>query len=422
MNLWEAAREAFDSLSANLLRSVLTMLGIIIGVGAVIALVSIGQGVQVLVAEQVQSLGSNLLFVLPGTLEGGPSSGRATFSSIAGASSPTPLTLGDARVLADPLAAPDLVRVAPAFNRFVEVVYGDESRGTLMVATTPEYAAVRRVEVALGEFIASGHEQAASRVAVLGSQVAERLFPSGVLPLGETIKINRVPFRVIGVMRPLGGTGFANQDDIVWVPLSTAHNRLFRERTAAGEAVVSAIYVQVVSEERMASASEQIAEILRRRHGILYAADDDFTIINQADVLSVFGEITGILTVFLASIAAISLLVGGIGIMNIMLVSVTERTREIGIRKAVGAKRSDILSQFLAEAVVLSVIGGGIGTALGIGGSQALTSLVPDLRAVISLEAILLATGFSIGVGLFFGSYPAWRAARLDPIQALRYE
>ncbi|MBI2845899.1 MAG: ABC transporter permease [Chloroflexi bacterium] len=420
MSIIEGLREALDSLLANLLRSALTMLGIVIGVAAVIALVSIGQGVQELVTEQLQNLGSNLLYVLPGSLEGGPSGLRTSSSTFAGATSPTPLTNGDARALANPSNVPHASLVVPGLIRVVEVTYKEKSHTTQVLGTTPEYTLLRTVEPVEGQFLSPNQE--GSRAVVLGPRVAEKLFPAEQPIVGETVKINGISFQVIGVLAPQGGTGFANLDDLLYIPLQTAQERLFRERDSRGELVLSTIYVQAANEQVMEETIEEVAETLRREHGIIYSADDDFTIISQEDVVAVFGEITGILTVFLGAIAAISLLVGGIGIMNIMLVSVTERTREIGIRKAVGARRQDILFQFLVEAVTLSLAGGIVGILLGGLGAGAITYFVPDLVALVSPQAVLLAAGFSVAVGLFFGIYPALRASRLDPIVALRYE
>ncbi|MFQ5945858.1 MAG: ABC transporter permease, partial [Anaerolineae bacterium] len=249
MNLLESFREARSSLAANKLRSSLTLLGIIIGVGAVIALLSVGQGVQRLVTEQIQSLGSNLLFVLPGSLEGGGS--RSTFGAFSGAASPTPLTLGDARALADPGSAPSVVRVTPVLNGFAQVARGDEGHNLQIVATTPAYAEVRNAQVSLGTFLQEHHDRSSARVVVLGSQVTEQLFPDTLDPTGDRIKINGIPFQVIGVMEELGGTGFGNQDSLVYIPLRTAHTRLFAERTREGEPALSIIYVQVLSEDRL---------------------------------------------------------------------------------------------------------------------------------------------------------------------------
>jgi putative ABC transport system permease protein len=249
------------------------------------------------------------------------------------------------------------------------------------------------------------------------------LFASGINPIGETVKINRVPFRVIGAMERKGGTSFSDEDDVVFIPLSTAQTRLFGGRQVTGDYSVSVIYAQAVDESRIEAARAQITRVLRQQHGLIYSTDEnDFSVLTQSDVSAVLGSLTAVLTVFLGMIAAVSLVVGGIGIMNIMLVSVTERTREIGLRKAVGAKRRDILGQFLIEAIVLSLVGGTVGIALGTTGSYIASAAVEDLRMHTSLNTILLATSFSAMVGLFFGIYPAMRAARLNPIDALRYE
>ncbi len=414
MNLTESLRIALRALSANKLRSALTMLGIIIGVGAVITLVSVGKGVEKYVTSQFQSIGSNLLFVVPGRLDqGGPPRQRRGGQS---------LTMGDAEAIADPLNVPDAVAVAPEVSRFTTVTRGKKDAYPQVAGVTPEYERVRNWHPALGAFITAEDVSGHMRVAVLGATVADKLFDDNEYPLGQTVKINNVPFRVVGVMEKRGGSGFGDEDNAVFVPITTAQTRLFPSRSVSGDYQVSVIYVQAASEERMAAAQQQITDLLRRRHNIAYRDDDDFTVINQADLISVFGEITGVLTLFLGSIAAISLLVGGIGIMNIMLVSVTERTREIGLRKAVGAKRRDILLQFLIEAVVLALIGGFVGILLGAVGAAAVSQLAEGLRTSVTLESVLLATGFSAAVGLFFGIYPATRAARLNPIEALRYE
>jgi putative ABC transport system permease protein len=416
MKLVEQIRLALRALSVNKLRSALTMLGIIIGVGAVITLLSVGAGVQNLVTSQLQSIGTNLLFVVSGNLDqNNPRS-----------SSGLSLTLSDAEAVGDSFNVPDVAAIAPEVLSNAEVSYGKTKLRVSVSGVTPSYASVRNRTVALGSFLDDADINSRSRVAVIGSRIAERFFAeTATYPVGASIKINNIPFRVIGVLEERGGTGGpgGNQDEVVMVPLSTAHERLFpRFHNRRGEPMLSVIYAQVVSEDRMESASQEISELLRERHDIRFQDEDDFTVINQQDLLSIFGQITNVLTIFLGAIAGISLLVGGIGIMNIMLVSVTERTREIGLRKAVGAKRRDILLQFLIESVVLSLIGGLLGIALGASGAIGISRLQDDLIAVVTPQSIALATGFSAAVGLFFGIYPATRASRLNPIEALRYE
>jgi len=414
MNLLESVRVALRALTANKLRSALTMLGIVIGVGAVITLMAAGQGVQVFVTEQFQGIGTNLLFVIPGTMDGG--AGPPMAHSI-----PRPLTMADVEALADPFRLPDVARVAPELDRSATIVAGGQRTSSQVQGVTPEFVQVRNWYPVVGEFISRHDLDGRARVAVLGQTVVEDLFPDNPYPVGESVRINGVPFRVIGVMEEKGGT-FTDQDDVVFVPLTTAQTRLFSVRTASGEYRVSFILVEAVSEDRMDAAAEQIRAVLREQHNIAFEDDDDFTVLSQADLIQTFGQITGVLTVFLGAIAGISLLVGGIGIMNIMLVSVTERTREIGLRKAVGARRRDILWQFLIEAVTLAVVGGLIGIGLGAAGAQVVSALVDDFRSVITPGAVLLATTVSAVVGLASGLYPAWRASRLNPIEALRYE
>jgi putative ABC transport system permease protein len=413
MSVYESIRVAFQGLAANKLRSGLTMLGIIIGVGAVIALLALGEGTQAAVTEEIQSIGSNLIFVMPGRMEGhGPMAAKVTADT---------LTLADAEAIADPGSIPGVLAVAPEFSNSADVAYGNEGIKTTVKGTTSGYPLVRSSFPEKGEFFTEQHGASLARVAVLGHQTAEDLF-GGSDPLGRTIRINRIHFRVIGVMEEKGGGMGGNQDDVVFIPITTAQRKLFGGRVTSGTSwKVSTINVALVSEDYMGVATDEITVLLRQRHRIRPGDDDDFSVISQEDVLSMAEQITGILTVFLGAIAAISLLVGGIGIMNIMLVSVTERTREIGIRKAVGAKRRDILMQFLVEAVVLSVIGGLLGILLG----ASIAILVERsglMTTVVSAEAMLLATGFSVAVGLFFGIYPSMRAARLHPIEALRYE
>jgi putative ABC transport system permease protein len=421
MSVIESIRVALQGLAANKLRSSLTMLGIVIGVGAVIALLALGEGTQAAVTEEIQSIGSNLIFIMPGRMEGhGPMATKVTADT---------LTLADAEAIADPGNVPGVLAVAPEFSNSADVAYGNESIKTTVKGTTSDYPLVRNSCPEEGEFFNEQHETSLARVAVLGHQTAKDLF-GGSDPLGRILKINpstdsgqsRIHFRIIGVMEEKGGGMGGNQDDVVFIPITTAQRKLFGGRATSGTSwKVSTISVALVSEDYMGAATDEITLLLRQRHKIRPGDDDDFSVISQEDVLSMAEQITSILTLFLGAIAAISLLVGGIGIMNIMLVSVTERTREIGIRKAVGAKRRDILMQFLVEAIVLSVIGGLLGILLG-AGIAILVEQSGLMTTVVSADAVLLATGFSVAVGLFFGIYPSMRAARLHPIEALRYE
>ncbi|MFZ2361382.1 MAG: ABC transporter permease [Anaerolineae bacterium] len=418
MNLVESLRVAMRGLAANKLRAVLTMLGIIIGVGAVITLLSVGRGVENLIREQLQGAGTNLLFVVPVNLNessgGGPPGMRSFEPS---------LTRGDLEALNDPFNVPDVVKTAPEVNTMAEVTHLKNTLNLQVSGVTYDYQDVRNARVAEGSFISDQDVAVRSRVVVLGVRAMERLFSTDEYAVGRTIKINNIPFEVIGVMEEKGGGAFGSEDDLVYVPLTTMQERLLPNlRNSRGEPLLSVIYTQVVSEDRMDAARQQIEEVLRQRHNIQFRGEDDFTVINQADLVAIFGQITGVITLFLGAIAAISLLVGGIGIMNIMLVSVTERTREIGIRKAVGARRQDILLQFLIEAMVLSLIGGLVGIGLGWAGAVLISNLQDNLTAVVTPQSVLLATGFSLAVGLFFGIYPATRAAGLNPIDALRYE
>jgi putative ABC transport system permease protein len=415
MNPFESMRVALGSLGANKLRSTLTMLGIIIGVGAVIALLSIGQGAGAAITAQVQGIGSNLIFVIPGQLS------NSGVRSAAG--SAATLTLTDSNALENASACPNVAAVAPVFSRGAQVTAGHNKTNTMINGTTPSFEQVRNFHAARGRFFDQRDVDTVTRVAVLGTVTAEALFGSQD-PIGQTIKIERVPFKVIGVLEEKGGTSSfgSSQDDIILVPITSAQRRLFGSaaQTASGAWRVSSILVSATGEKQMDAAMGEITQVLRARHKIVYQ-QDDFTVISQKQILGVLNQITDILTLFLASIAAISLLVGGIGIMNIMLVSVTERTREIGIRKAIGARRRDILLQFLIEATTLSASGGLIGILFG-SGVGLVVNTTGVIQTVVAPSSVLLAVGFSIAVGLFFGSYPAARAAALHPIDALRYE
>lgn len=394
---------AATTLVANKLRSSLTMLGIIIGNASVIAMVGIGQGAQRLASEQFESLGPNLLFIVPGSQE----TRRTTFDI------PRTLVLEDAKAIANQV--PTVDEVAPQINSRFLITYRNRNTNTSIVGTTPEFLSVRNFDVAKGRFISNLDLDRNNQVVALGSEVAEKLFGNSN-PVGQTVRIKNVSFQVIGVMEPKGAFLGDNQDDTVFIPLTTMTNRLVG-RTSPYGLEVSFISVSAINQDSIAAAQFQIENLLRLRHKIV--DEDDFSVRNQKDILQIVGTITGGLTLLLAAIAAISLLVGGIGVMNIMLVSVTERTQEIGLRKAIGAKEKDILIQFLIEAVILSAAGGIVGTVLGISVVQ-LVALLSPLKAGISPVAIILAVSVSGGIGLFFGVVPARRAAKLDPIVALR--
>jgi len=406
VRLRSSVQIAVRALGANKLRAVLTMLGVIIGVGAVVTMVSIGQGARASVAQQVQSLGSNLLTVFPGSAgQGGIRQGAGSLRT---------LTLDDAAAMAAEIG--QVEAVSAEFSRNAQVVHGSENVNTTVSGVTPQFQEVRNTFVTDGAFFTGADMASRARVAVLGRTVVEDLFGDrAAVPLGSTIKINRVTFTVIGVLEEKGATGFNDRDDIILIPLSTAQRRLF------GVDHVRAVYVKVRTAGEMDGTLGDVETLLRGRHRIEPGEDSDFTIRNQADIIATFQSVTQTMTLLLGGIAAVSLLVGGIGIMNIMLVSVTERTREIGIRKAVGATRRDILSQFLVEALVLSLTGGFIGLLLGMGGSE-LISRFAGWTTLVSPASLVLAVTFAASVGIFFGIYPARRAAALDPIVALRYE
>ena len=407
-------RTALESLGANKLRAGLALLGIVIGVSAVIALMSIGRGSQEAITSRIESLGTDLLFVRPGASVQG--------AIVGGQGSASTLTLDDAFALQDSTFAPSVAAVAPELRTNAQVVAGRENTSTQVVGVTSEYRVIRNFPVSSGQFISPVHVQNVSEVAVLGSQVAETLFGFRD-PVGQTVRINGRQFSVIGVLESKGGSALGNQDDLVMVPITTAYYRLASTRTSQGGIAVQTVSVQVARGSDLEEAVQDIATVLRLRHRI--TGEDDFTITSQEETIQTLEETTETFVVFLGAIAGISLLVGGIGIMNIMLVSVTERTREIGIRKAVGARRLDILLQFISEASVLSLGGGGLGVLLGVVLSKLLDGQSlggQTFQTALSADIAVLALVVSAAIGLFFGIYPAMRAARLHPIEALRYE
>lgn len=405
MNLLELIRISIRALKSNKLRSILTMLGIIIGVAAVIAMVGIGNGATANITSQIKGLGSNLLIVSPGQTNTGGVRGAAGSSNT--------LLMKDVTKIQS--SCPAVKSLAPFVSTNVQVVYGSGNTSTSAAGTTDSYADVRNLTLARGRFITKEDVDSFTRVAVVGPTVVENLMGSSSADIvGKTIKLKNIPFLVVGVTASQGSSGMNNNDDVVFIPISTAQDRLI------GNKYIRSIFIEATSADTMTTAQNEITSALRSSHNI-QNGKDDFTITNQADILATMENVTKTLTMLLGGIAAISLLVGGIGIMNIMLVSVTERTREIGIRKAIGAKSRDILVQFLIEAIVLSILGGGIGILLGWGGSL-LAGKALSMTTSISLASVFMAFGFSAGIGILFGVFPAKKAASMDPIDALRYE
>lgn len=398
-------KETIWSLAGNKVRSGLTILGIVIGIASVIALVAVGQGAQNSIAKNIESIGSNLIIISPGSQRvGGISQG--------GGSSET-LTVDDAEAIKSEIS--NVSAVAPSISKRYQLTAKGNNTNTQIIGTNPDYLIARNVAISSGSFFGETQMKSSAKVAVIGPTTSEDLFGADADPVGQTIRINNIDFKVIGVTVAKGGSGFNNQDDIVYVPLLTAQHYL------SGNEYLNNISVAASDQQDMTTVQSQITELLLRRHKISDSTQADFSLMNQNDIIATASSITGTFTMLLSSIAGISLLVGGIGIMNMMLTTVTERTREIGLRKAVGIRKIYINLQFLTEAVILTFLGGGIGIILGWLASLVISKLM-SMTAQISLSSVLLAFGVSAGVGIIFGFYPARRAANLSPIEALRYE
>jgi len=406
MKLIQSFIDAFESITSNKLRSALTMLGVIIGVAAVIAMLAIGNGAQESILGEIEGIGTNLLFI----------------RSIRDAQTPMPLTFSDMEALDNPSLAPSVAAVAASVSGSADVAFAGESTNTSVVGITTDYLLIQNIGIKEGELITEQHLNGISSVAILGSDVAAALFDRTESIVDESVRINGQPFRVIGILETQGGSAFGSSDDQVLVPITTS---LIRIQARDNRDEVDVIFASATNSDSVTNASDEIAEILRERHRT-EIGEDDFTITTQQSFIETASSITGILTIFLGGVAGISLLVGGIGIMNIMLVSVIERTKEIGLRKALGAKRSTILTQFLVESLSISLIGG----ILGILGGWGLSSLVGlfaagsdiMLNPIMDINSVLMATVFSAAVGIFFGLYPANRASILEPVEALRSE
>ncbi len=407
MEITELLSSAVEALSLNKMRTFLAALGIVIGIGAVIALISLGEASQLSVQSSIQALGSNLLTIVPGS--------QSQNGVRGGLGSSTSLTYEDAKAIQ---ASPQITTVAyvsPEFSRRAQVSTAGTNTNTQIIGVTPAYQDVHNVTLSSGRFISADDVNSINKVAVIGPTAAANLFGDGNDPIGQNVRINKIAFRIIGVTVSKGGSGFNNQDDVVMVPLTSAQKLLF------GVDYLSSIALQAKNQNDMTAAENEVGYFLLSRHHLTDPSQADFTIISQADILGAVSSVTGTFTALLSGIAAISLLVGGIGIMNIMLVTVIERTREIGLRKALGATNSLIITQFLIEAIILTFGGGALGMILGTSLSFAVTRII-NLPFTVSLSSILIAFGVSAAIGIVFGWYPARKAAQLSPIEALRYE
>ncbi len=407
MNIKKLLKNGIRNLAVNKMRTGLAILGIVIGIGSVIALMSMGQASKLAVQSQIESIGSNLLTVSPGFQSSGGVRG-----AMGGG---TTLTNEDAQAIKTSAKITTVKNVSPEYTGRAQVTAGRNNTNTTIVGVEPVYSQVRKLAVTSGSFITLQNVTAMSKVAVLGPTVAEDLFSGGVNPVGQSIRISGKTFQVIGVTKSKGGSGFQNQDDRIYVPLTTAQKQIF------GVKHLTSIALEAASEKVMTTAQNQVGYLLLERHKISEVANADFRIMSQADILETASQVAGTFTSMLTGVAAISLLVGGIGIMNIMLMSVTERTREIGLRKALGAKKKVIVSQFLTESVILTFVGGIFGIVTGIAGFF-VYSKVNNSVFVVSPGSVLLAFTVSAGIGVLFGWYPAQKAAKLQPIEALRYE